>query len=182
MAEPKWCEECGETLPLSEFYKNTGSKGGRRSPCKRCMRIKARADYAANKESKRAHRKIYRDAHKEKIRAQKRRHYRKHKEKIQAWHARHYQAHKAERKANTRRSRKRNKQWRDEYLRTRACGLCGSRHGLVFHHTGRKNYKVSRMVSDGYSLAVIKAEIALCVLLCRACHARLHAKKRKERR
>lgn len=56
--ETKTCSACGETKPLSEFYKDKKSSDGHKSQCKHCVSLdnaararKARAEKRAQKEA-----------------------------------------------------------------------------------------------------------------------------------
>jgi ribosomal protein L30E len=57
------------------------------------------------------------------------------------------------------------------------CELCGydrCLHALCFHHaTGLKRFRIAG--NHNRSVQALKAEIAKCVLLCRNCHAQVHA-------
>lgn len=46
----KPCSACGETKPLSEFYKNSGMPGGRVHQCKMCLAVRQVARRNANRE------------------------------------------------------------------------------------------------------------------------------------
>ena len=59
----KTCTKCKQTLPLTEFYKNSSKKSGLQSSCKKCI-------------------KKYRQKNKEKIKQYKLKQYQKNKEKI----------------------------------------------------------------------------------------------------
>lgn len=56
---------------------------------------------------------------------------------------------------------------------------CGESHTrcLDFHHKQdtTKKSEVSRMISNGYSLETIKAEIDKCDIICSNCHRKLHS-------
>ena len=65
-----------------------------------------------------------------------------------------------------------------------SCKLCGyskktkktfSPHGLEFHHTRKnKEANVSDMISNGFGLKKIFAEMDKCIVLCALCHIELH--------
>jgi hypothetical protein len=65
-----------------------------------------------------------------------------------------------------------------EYLSTHPCSQCGESDPIVleFHHVGGKDTEVSRLISNGASVDVIKAEVIRCVVLCASCHRRITAK------
>lgn len=58
------------------------------------------------------------------------------------------------------------------YLRTHPCISCGETDPVVleFDHTGLKGGCVGQLVADGASLDRIRAEVALCEVLCANCH------------
>lgn len=58
------------------------------------------------------------------------------------------------------------------------CSICGEDEAccLDFHHTNNdKECAVSNMACNGYSWERILKEIQKCVVVCRNCHAKLHA-------
>lgn len=63
-----------------------------------------------------------------------------------------------------------------DYLREHPCSCCGETdmRCLQFDHIdpNTKSYNVSHIVSGGYSVELVKAEIAKCVVLCANCHAK----------
>ena len=61
----KTCSKCGETKPLTEFHKQTGSKDGHRGHCKECQQAAYRTWYEANKERRAASDKAWLEANKE---------------------------------------------------------------------------------------------------------------------
>jgi hypothetical protein len=67
-----------------------------------------------------------------------------------------------------------------QYLLTHPCEICGERDPVVleFHHIGEKNMTVTRMVSGGWSIKRIQAELSKCQVLCASCHRRVTAKER----
>ncbi len=58
------------------------------------------------------------------------------------------------------------------YLSTHSCAECGESDPRVleFHHRHGKDMAVSAMVSSGYPVATIQAEINKCDVLCANCH------------
>jgi hypothetical protein len=65
------------------------------------------------------------------------------------------------------------------YLTNHPCVDCGESNPVVLefdHVRGVKKLAVTQMVSDGYSLDVIRAEIRKCVVRCRNCHWKRHHK------
>jgi uracil phosphoribosyltransferase len=67
-----------------------------------------------------------------------------------------------------------------EYLLTHPCEHCGESdvRVLEFHHTGDKDMAVAAMVSAGYSIERIEAEINKCTILCANCHRKLTVEER----
>ncbi len=62
-----------------------------------------------------------------------------------------------------------------DYLLTHPCIRCGERdiRVLEFHHIGDKDMAVAYMVSAGYSIERIQAELDKCEVLCANCHRKL---------
>ena len=57
----------------------------------------------------------------------------------------------------------------------RGCAKCGTHNDLTFHHLNEKNAEISDMISKrGCSLSKLEAELALCIVLCRGCHDKVH--------
>jgi hypothetical protein len=61
------------------------------------------------------------------------------------------------------------------YLQTHPCSRCGESdvRVLEFHHVGEKDLAVAAMVSGGFSVERIQAEIDKCEVLCANCHRKL---------
>ena len=71
------------------------------------------------------------------------------------------------------------KKWMVKYKSKLKCTKCPECHPscLEFHHKQRKkekNFEISRMVGQGYSITRIKEEIFKCIVLCSNCHRKLH--------
>ena len=66
------------------------------------------------------------------------------------------------------------------YLLTHPCEECGESdvRVLEFHHTGEKDMAVAYMVSAGYSVERIQAEISKCTILCANCHRKITVEER----
>ena len=66
------------------------------------------------------------------------------------------------------------------YLLTHPCEHCGENdvRVLEFHHVGDKDMAVGYMVSGGWSVPRIQAEIDKCDVLCANCHRRVTMKER----
>ena len=71
------------------------------------------------------------------------------------------------------------KKWYQEYKSTLACKICGESCTICldFHHLDplRKDIAVSQMIAQGYGRSRIENEISKCIVLCKNCHAKLHA-------
>lgn len=66
MTEPtKKCIECGETKPLSDYYRNCGTKDGRINRCKTCQAPRTRAWNRANRDRLRESNRRYRERNRE---------------------------------------------------------------------------------------------------------------------
>jgi hypothetical protein len=72
------------------------------------------------------------------------------------------------------------RQYAWEYLSTHPCIDCGESDPMVleFHHRGDKDMAVGYMVSAGFSIPRIQAEIEKCDVLCANCHRRVTMKER----
>lgn len=85
------CTKCGETKPLSEFYKQETCKYGRRPDCKECVRKRSRAYMRSPRGSAQRAQYEQTDAYKEAKARAKRRHRRRHPQRLRArsavWHA-----------------------------------------------------------------------------------------------
>lgn len=69
----------------------------------------------------------------------------------------------------------------DSYKTARGCARCGyNKHPAAIdaHHTGTKNFEVSRGIQDCKPIDQILAELELCELVCSNCHRIEHAAKR----
>ena len=62
-----------------------------------------------------------------------------------------------------------------QYLETHPCEICRESdiRVLEFHHDHGKDMAVSAMVSGGYSIERIRAEISKCRVLCSNCHRKI---------
>lgn len=61
------------------------------------------------------------------------------------------------------------------YLLNHPCESCGETDPRVleFHHVGEKDLAITRMVTGGWSIARIEAEIRKCKVYCSNCHRRI---------
>ncbi|HEX5807971.1 MAG TPA: hypothetical protein VFY25_04845 [Anaerolineales bacterium] len=70
----------------------------------------------------------------------------------------------------------------DAYKRSGYCADCGTRDpdALTFDHVrGTKKMNIANMVSQGYSIGAIKAEISKCELRCFNCHMKAERQRRR---
>mgnify|MGYP003383010847 CR=1 FL=1 len=91
--------------------------------------------------------------------------------------ASYQKADKSQIQDNRRRRTEIAKQYVWDYLSTHPCIDCGEADPVVLefdHVRGNKKLAVTQLVSDGYSLNVVEAEIAKCVVRCKNCHWRRH--------
>lgn len=68
-----------------------------------------------------------------------------------------------------------------DYLSYSTCADCGEYDFAVLtfdHVRGKKRMDISRMVSEGYSIEAIRAEIELCEVVCSNCHMRRENERR----
>ena len=76
------------------------------------------------------------------------------------------------------RNHAKSREWFREYKGTLKCNRCPESHPatLDFHHvdSDEKRKNVSKMVNEGYSIKMIKGEIAKCEVLCANCHRKHH--------
>ncbi len=78
-------------------------------------------------------------------------------------------------KAATKERQRRTKKALIEYKGGK-CSVCGynkCQQALDFHHTGKKSFTIGNR--KGAPIEVLKKEADKCILLCRNCHAELHA-------
>lgn len=121
--------------------------------------------YQENKERILEHSRIYRQEHKKEIAERDHKYNQNNKKKI--W----------ERKKTL------YKQRRDEYMTNKSCPYCGATEDLVLHHLfpkdsileGRRgNYNIWSW-SESWRIK----ELLKCLVVCRACHVKIHAKHRR---
>src|SRR5688572_26459857 len=62
-----------------------------------------------------------------------------------------------------------------QYLLTHPCEMCAEADPRVleFHHVGDKDMAITRMVTGGFSIARIEAEIRKCKVYCANCHRKV---------
>ena len=100
-----------------------------------------------------------------------------------SWH----QRNKAKRIAGIYERKERLWEFYNQLEATSECDHCGENHPatLQFHHRDpqKKEFNLSKAVTDGYSIERIKREVAKCTVLCANCHAKEHyewARRNKE--
>ena len=78
--------------------------------------------------------------------------------------------------------KKKIKKWFEDYKKSLKCIRCGENHSatLDFHHkdTKTKEFGINSRVHSGYSIDLIKKELAKCEVLCANCHRKLHYQNR----
>jgi len=92
-----------------------------------------------------------------------------------------YETHADDYKKNAKKQRKiqrdRNREFVLEYKRSHPCEKCGEDHPacLDFHHTDKnKEFTISALKHQAYSLEKLKKEMQKCQVLCSNCHRKLH--------
>lgn len=78
----KACSKCGESKPLTEFFRHAKSKDGHRPDCKLCKSAKNRSNYVANRDRELAYRETYNKKNRERMLAQKKANYENNRERI----------------------------------------------------------------------------------------------------
>jgi hypothetical protein len=90
---------------------------------------------------------------------------------------------KKEKGLPTNESRKKNREWINDYKKTLCCSKCKeTRHYVLdFHHIdpNKKDNAVSEMLGR-YGIKRIQNEIRKCILLCKNCHYEFHYLEHKE--
>lgn len=103
-----------------------------------------------------------------------------HRSYRKAWYEDHKETHLENVYARKLAARQEARQYVLNYLSVHPCTVCGETDPIVlqFHHEGKKGMDVSKMLTDGYPIAKIQAEIDRCVVVCSNCHLRITAKDR----
>lgn len=91
-----------------------------------------------------------------------------------------YSKNKFSEKKHVFRRRKEIKNWFEAYKKTLKCSQCGENHpaAIDFHHKDKKQkeFGITFLVHDGYSIENIQQELKKCEVLCANCHRKLHYK------
>jgi hypothetical protein len=99
-------------------------------------------------------------------------------EKIRASRRKWYRNNKAKASAAIIKRKQEMRKWFRDFKSTLSCKQCGEDHiaCLDFHHVnpGKKNVEIADAMQRGLGKDRILAEIAICVVLCRNCHAKEH--------
>jgi len=94
------------------------------------------------------------------------------------YHLKNWVNRKVKHNENKRKRRAILASWLKSYKKDLACISCNENHPacLDFHHINSKEKEgtVANMISEGYSMKTIRAEINKCIVLCRNCHAKKH--------
>lgn len=66
--------------------------------------------------------------------------------------------------------------WLLDYKKKLRCSICGESHPAIidFHHLGKKERSISKMILNGNSIKSLQDEISKCQVLCSNCHRKLH--------
>jgi len=78
----KRCSKCGETKPITGFYKHKKYRDGLRSECKKCYSGRNKAWREANKDKIAARKKVWREANKERVAVTVKAWYEENKERV----------------------------------------------------------------------------------------------------
>jgi len=102
----KRCSKCGESKPVSEYWRHTDQQDGLNSVCNNCVRRNRSAEYyAANRDKIKAYRAKYYAANRDKIKASQAKYRAANRGKIKAYQAKYHASNadeKKERKARCR--------------------------------------------------------------------------------
>lgn len=92
----------------------------------------------------------------------------------------HYQNNKGAYFENVSVNKERIKVWYKNFKSTLSCTMCPEKRTpcLDFHHVdgNEKEAAISRAVHTAWSIEKIKKEIEKCIVVCKNCHAMIHAK------
>ena len=91
----KQCSKCGETKPVSEYYKNKHQRDGLHNQCKSCSSAACRRYYKINKKKIKQQQAIFHKNNPEKQSEYNKRNYWKYREKNREFERNYYQKNKA---------------------------------------------------------------------------------------
>lgn len=102
-------------------------------------------------------------------------------EKKNEYRRKWYQENKSSEKAHVARRKKSIREWLEKYKTNLKCTLCQENHPATidFHHKSGKEFLISYMVANGYSIKRVKKELEKCEVLCSNCHRKLHYSNKK---
>lgn len=106
----------------------------------------------------------------------------KNPEKKREYRRRWYANNKSSEIGYVRRRKKLIRDWFNSYKESLKCSECKENHPAIldFHHTSsKKEFGISKMVGEGYSIDRIKKELEKCDVLCANCHRKVHFKNNK---
>jgi L-lactate utilization protein LutB len=92
------------------------------------------------------------------------------------YQAKWHQENKQRRRLLRKERRNATQQWMKEYKTTLKCERCSETHPacLDFHHIGKKQYQISKMLNGSFTKDTILEEISKCIVLCSNCHRKEH--------
>jgi len=128
--------------------------------CSKCKELKPFEDFNKNKSKKDGLNTYCKDCNK-------------------SYNKKHYIDNKESYFKSSKVTKKRNREFINEYKNDLKCSLCPERHNacLDFHHENDdKEMDIASMVSGGYSIERIEKEIKKCIVVCSNCHRKIHYK------
>jgi hypothetical protein len=156
----KLCFTCDTLKPIDQFNKDKSKKDGLQSKCKLCKANYHKEKYANDSNyrkacNKRSNKSAQKPQNKERYNKRIRNRF----------------------KENPQLRRNKNikqRQWIYDFKKEHGCIQCGIKDPFVldFDHINKKNYSISTMITNSFSIEKIKEEIKNCRLLCANCHRR----------
>ncbi len=103
----------------------------------------------------------------------------KDKEKRKLYRREWYSKNKQSEKKYVSKRKFRIRNWFVNYRKSLICFKCGEDNPVTidFHHKDEKKMNITKMVSEGYSIAKIIQEMSKCEVLCANCHRKVHINK-----
>lgn len=90
----------------------------------------------------------------------------------------YYAADPSKFQARVRQRRAELREWYHQHKSQLICTRCPENHPacMQFHHLDRtkKEFSISKMVQQGFSITRIEAEMQKCIILCANCHSKEH--------